>query len=228
MKFTFGIVTSGLDERVQIVINSIEQLNIPEYEVLIIGNSSVSRDRTRIIPFNENERPAWITRKKNLITQHAKYDNVVYAHDYLYYDKDWYEGWLKYGEDYKVCMNRLINADGTRYRDWCIWPHNNNFVDGIVTRQRGCLLPYDMNHLSKYLYFSGAYWVGKKDVMTEFPLNENLLWGQSEDVEWSMRIREKYDFSMNKHSSVHLMMYKDRAFDEPDDIAIEQLMMIEG
>jgi hypothetical protein len=77
MKFTFGIVTSGLDDRVQLVINSIEQLNIPEYEVLIIGNSSVSRDRTRIIPFNENERPAWITRKKNLITQHAKYENVV-------------------------------------------------------------------------------------------------------------------------------------------------------
>lgn len=229
MKFTFGIVTSGtMDDRVQLVINSIEKLNIPEYEVIVVGNSSVSRDRTTIIPFNENERPAWITKKKNLITQYAKYENVVYSHDYIVYSPDWYNGWVHYGDDYKVAMNRILNADGTRYRDWCIWPHNNNFVDGIVTRQRGCLLPYDMDHLSKYLYFSGAYWVGKKDVMTEFPLNENLLWGQSEDVEWSMRIREKYKFSMNKHSSVQLLTYKDRAFDEPDDIAIEQLMMIEG
>jgi hypothetical protein len=64
--------------------------------------------------------------------------------------------------------------------------------------------------------------------MTEFPLNENLLWGQSEDVEWSLRIREKYDFSMNKHSSVQLLKYKDRAFDESDELTIEQLMMIEG
>ena len=224
MNFTFGIVTSGNDDNsVQLVINSIEQLNIPEYEIIIVGNSGVSRDRTKIIPFNENERPAWITKKKNLITQYAKYENVVYSHDYIVYCPDWYQG-----DDYKICMNRILNADGTRYRDWCIWPHNNNFVDGIVTRQRGCLLPYDMTHLSKYLYFSGAYWVGKKDVMTEFPLNESLLWGQSEDVEWSLRIREKYDFSMNKHSSVQLLKYKDRAFDESDELTIEQLMMIEG
>ena len=228
MNFTFGIVTSGLDDRVQIVIDSIEKLNIPEYEVIIVGNSNVQRDRTTIIPFNENERPAWITKKKNLITQHAKYENVVYAHDYIYYKEDWYKGWLEYGDDYKVCMNRILNGDGTRYRDWCIWPHNGNYVDGLCTRQRGCLLPYDMTHLSKYLYFSGAYWVGKKGVMTEFPLNENLLWGQSEDVEWSMRIRQKYDFSMNKHSSVQLMMQKDRAFDESDELMIQQLMEIEG
>jgi hypothetical protein len=83
-----------------------------------------------------------------------------------------------------------------------------------------------MTHLSKYLYFSGAYWVGKRDVMTEFPLDENLLWGQSEDVEWSMRIREKYDFSMNQYSSVQLMMQKDRAFDESDELMVQQLMEI--
>lgn len=227
MNFTFGIVTSGLDDRIQIVIDSIERLNIPEYEVIIVGNSNVQRDRTTIIPFNESERPAWITKKKNLITQHAKYENVVYAHDYIYYNEDWYSGWLEYGEDYKVCMNRILNADGTRYRDWSIWPHNGNYVDGLCSRQRGCLLPYDMTHLSKYLYFSGAYWVGKKDVMTEFPLDESLLWGQGEDVEWSIRIRQKYDFSMNKHSSVQLMMQKDRVFNESDELMIQQLMEIE-
>lgn len=64
MNFTFGIVTSGLDERIQIVIDSIEKLNISEYEIIIIGNSSVQRDRTIIVPFNENQRPAWITKRK--------------------------------------------------------------------------------------------------------------------------------------------------------------------
>lgn len=228
MNFTFGIVTSGAaDDNVNVVIDSIEKLNIPEYEIIVVGNSYVSRENTTIVPFDENVRPAWITRKKNIITQLARYENVVYSHDYIVYNHDWYQGWVEYGSDYKVCMNRILNADGTRYRDWCIWPHNNNFVDGIVTRQRGCLIPYDMTHLSKYLYFSGAYWVGKKDVMTEFPLNENLLWGQSEDVEWSMRIREKYKFSINKNSSVQLLKYKDRAFDESDELTIQQLMEIE-
>ena len=130
MKFTFGLVTSGTsDQSVNLVIDSIERLNIPEYEVLVVGNSSVTRNNTRIIPFDESVRRAWITRKKNLITENAKSENVVYSHDYIVYENDWYEGWLNYGDDYKVAMNRILNADGSRYRDWVVWPHNNNFVD---------------------------------------------------------------------------------------------------
>lgn len=227
MKFTFGLVTSGTsDQSVNLVIDSIERLNIPEYEVLVVGNSSVTRNNTRIIPFDESVRRAWITRKKNLITENAKYENVVYSHDYIVYENDWYEGWLNYGDDYKVAMNRILNADGSRYRDWVVWPHNNNFVDGIVLRQRGCLIPYEMGHLSKYMYISGAYWVAKRDAMLEFPLNENLVWGEGEDVEWSHRIRETYDFYMNKNSSVKLLKQKDPAFNEPDAMAIEQLEAI--
>jgi len=33
---------------------------------------------------------------------------------------------------------------------------------------------------------------------------------------------------MNKHSSVQLMMQKDRAFDESDELMIQQLMEIPG
>jgi hypothetical protein len=229
MNFTFGIVTSGQEDyNVQQVINSIESLNIPEYEILVIGNSDVSRLRTKVIPFNENVKSKWITKKKNLITENAKYNNIVYLHDYVLFQPDWYQGFLHYGEDYNVCMTRMLNKDGTRYRDWCIWPHNDNFVDGLMTRQRGCLIPYDMTHLSEYMYFSGTYWVGKKDVMTEFPLNENLCWGQSEDVDWSLRVRTKYNFSINKFSSVKLMKFKDRAFDESDELTIQQLNLIAG
>lgn len=229
MKFTFGIVTSGsADNLVNIVIDSIENQNIPEYEVLVIGNSSVSRNNTTVIPFDESQKPAWITRKKNLITENAKYENIVYSHDYIKYNEGWYDGWLKFGENYSNCMNPILNTDGVRYRDWCIWPHNNNFMDGIMARGRGCLIPYSMTHLSKYMYFSGAYWVSKKSVMEEFPLDENVCWGQGEDVIWSLQVREKYDFSINPNSIVQLLKHKpDRAFNEPDEVTIEQLMEIE-
>lgn len=228
MKFTFGIVTSGsADDFVNIVIDSIETQNIPEYEVLVVGNSSVSRKNTTVIPFDEGQKPAWITRKKNLITANAKYENIVYSHDYVKYSEGWYDGWLKFGDNYYNCMNPIINKDGTRYRDWCVWLHNNNFMDGIVGRNRGCLIPYDMTHLSKYMYFSGSYWVSKKSVMEEFPLNENLCWMQGEDVFWSFQVREKYDFSINPYSPVELLKYKsDMTFNEPDQVTIEQLMEI--
>ena len=41
--------------------------------------------------------------------------------------------------------------------------------------------------------------------MEEFPLDENLVWGQGEDVEWSKRVREKYDFNMNTNSTVRII-----------------------
>jgi hypothetical protein len=53
--------------------------------------------------------------------------------------------------------------------------------------------------------------------MIEFPLNENLTWGQGEDVLWSKEVREKYPFDMNQNSSVRIMKWgKDRVFNEPN------------
>jgi hypothetical protein len=213
MKFTFGIITDGNSEdNLNKVIDSIESQNIKEYQIIIVGNSYISRDNTFIIPFNETIRPSWITRKKNLITANSRYENIVYTHDYVVFESDWYKGFLKFGEDFNVCMNKFVNPDNSRFRDWVIWPHNDNFMDGIVLPNRECLIPYDITHLSKYMYISGTYWVAKKSTMMEFPLNENLSWGQGEDVFWSKQVRQKYDFSINQFSTVKSLKFKDPAF----------------
>lgn len=213
MKFTFGIITDGNSEdNLNKVIDSIESQNIKEYQIIIVGNSYISRDNTFIIPFNETIRPSWITRKKNLITVNSRYENIVYTHDYVVFESDWYKGFLQFGEDFNVCMNKFVNPDNTRFRDWVIWPHNDNFMDDIVLPNRECLIPYDITHLSKYMYISGTYWVAKKSIMMEFPLNENLSWGQGEDVFWSKQVRQKYDFSINQFSTVKSLKFKDPAF----------------
>jgi hypothetical protein len=59
------------------------------------------------------------------------------------------------------------------------------------------------------MYISGSYWVAKKDVMLEFKLDENLCWGQSEDIVWSKQVSQKYEFTMNTYSVVKLLKYKD-------------------
>lgn len=228
MKFTFGIVTAGTsDEFLNQVIDSIEKQNIPEYQILVVGNSQVSRKNTFIIPFDEGIKTGWITRKKNIITTNARYENIVYTHDYVVFEDDWYEGFLKFGEDFKICMNKFVNPDYSRFRDWVIWPHNENFMDSIVLPSRECLIPYEMTHLSKYQYISGTYWVAKKDVMMEFPLDENLCWGQGEDVLWSKQIRYKYDFSMNPHSTVKSLKFKDPAFNVAGEETIQKLRMVQ-
>lgn len=228
MNFTFGIITGGGQESyINMCIDSIENENIPNYEIIIVGNCSVVRKNTLIIPFDETIKNKWITRKKNIITEVAKYDNIVYMHDYIKLLKGWYEGQLTSGEEFFVRMDKIVDASGTRFRDWCIWPHNGNFMDQLIGRN--CLIPYSIIHLSKYQYISGSYWIAKKHVMKDFPLNEDLSWGQGEDVIWSKLIREKYNFNINVNSTVALMKSgKDRVFSEPNQILISKLENLRG
>jgi hypothetical protein len=224
MEFTFGIITSGTeDENINIIIDSIEKQNIPTYEIVIVGNSKVSRKNTRVIQFNDEVVPKWITRKKNIITNVAKFENVVYLHDYVVLTDNWYKSFLEFGNDFDLCMSKITNHDGTRYRDWCICMWDNDVIKDIVGSDRKCILPYDEERFKKHMYFSGAYWVAKRKVMMQYPLNEQLVWGQGEDVLWSGQVRTQYEFKMNKDSEVKLLRQKEVAYEIADEETVQKL-----
>lgn len=205
MDFTFGIITIDSNyDNVMKIIDSIEEQNIPNYEIIVVGGLFINRKNTTHINFNEYIKHMWITKKKNIITQLAKYDNIVYMHDYIKLEKNWYEGHLTFGDDFDILMDKMLNADNTRWRDWTLW----NLPNGIKYR----MLPYDIDHMNKYIYISGAYWIAKKNIMLEYPLDERLCWGQGEDVDWSIRVRNKYKFKMNIYSEVKLIKYKENVF----------------
>ena len=109
MKFTFGIATTDTSQRmsgntnnhVSEIIESIRANNIPSdcYEIIVVGGSNNNYDADDVthIEFDDfNPRPGWFTRKKNIMTEKAKYDNIVFTHDYLVLDKDWYKGFWYY------------------------------------------------------------------------------------------------------------------------------------
>lgn len=223
MEFTFGIITShGTSKFLLDIIDQIKS-EVPKdkREIIVIGGKNPEIEDVIHIDFNDNERSMWITRKKNLITNNSTKENIVYLHDYIGFMPGWYEGQLKRGNNFHVRMDKIINYDGTRFRDWSIWPHNGNEMDSIIGRE--CLIPYEVDQLSKYMYISGTYWIAKRRVMMEFPLNENLLWGQGEDVEWSKQVREKYEFQMNKNSSVKILKPgKDKAFEYATDSTVQR------
>ena len=229
--FTFGIITDHtreLSSHLPKIIQSIKDLNIPEYEILIVGDESQLKQKEyyndiKVIHFVG--KPGWITKQKNLITQHAKYENIVYQHDYIYYDKDWYEGFKAFGDNFDVCMNKIKNQDGTRFRDHVIFPWHHCYPisydickrskalwDNCGIENNETMLPYDENRFIKLQYISGSYWVAKKKVMQEFPLDESLMWSQGEDCVWSMNVLTKYNFSMNANSTVHFDKMKADAF----------------
>jgi glycosyltransferase involved in cell wall biosynthesis len=226
MEFTFGIITS--DHTAQHLISVINQIKaeVPEdkREIIVVGGIDPKIEGVIHIAFDESQKPMWITRKKNLVTQHSTKENIVYLHDYIGFESGWYEGQLKKGNDFSIRMDRIINFDGTRFRDWSLWPHNGGEIDSIVGHE--CLLPYHIAELSKFMYISGTYWIAKRSVMLKHPLNEELVWGQGEDVEWSKIVRQEYDFQMNEHSAVRILKPgKDRAFREIQSSTLAQVLM---
>ena len=225
MNITFGIVTySGHDgtdniPKVNQIIDAIEQENIPEYEIIVVGDFAWERKNTRVIKFDETVKTGWSTRKKNIITEKAKHDIIVYTHDYIRPVRGFYRGWLKFGDDWDIAMNVVKNYNGARFRDWVVlddprvkpgWLQEEPWCPpgGKLREGRSFFPSYDYKD-TQYMYISGGYWIAKKHVMQEEPLNEDIVWGQAEDVEWSDRIREKYRYVMNTHSAVQLDHYKD-------------------
>ena len=208
MMFSFGIVTQD-SQAATGVINSIYKNDIhPDlFEVIVVGgeNNYQNMPKVRHVPFDETIKDGWITKKKNLITEKATYDNIVFMHDYVHLCDGWFDGFKRFGDDWDICMTVMWNLNDTRFRDWVLWDHPELcYVNG----KHGCVLaPYDYSD-TKHHYISGAYWVAKKEVMKQEPLDENLVWGQSEDVEWSKRVREKYRYKMNRISAVKITKYK--------------------
>jgi hypothetical protein len=235
--FTFGIITNAQDEVSEHLLKSIQsirELHIPEYEIIIIGTKenllkheylNDNNPNVKFIDFNETQRSKWITKKKNLITKNAKFDNIVYQHDYIYYNKDWYEGFKMFGDNFDICMNKILNENGERFRDWvmfpyhCCYPMSNSYSQrakklweyaGIENNES--MIPYDENRFIKYQYVSGSYWVAKKYVMEQFPLDESLVWGEGEDCIWSMQTLDKCNYVMNQNSTIHFNKWKQDAF----------------
>lgn len=180
------------------VLDSIYVQNIPNVQVLI------------------DETPDKLTVKKNRMVRHAIHDTVVIMHDYYCLYNDWYENFRNINFEWDVLMSPIVNLDGTRFRDWCIWDDPEYGTawmqyepwcpNGRLNNGSPFLAPYTYNR-TQYMYISGGYWVAKKDFMMSNPLDESLEWGQAEDVEWCVRVRDKWKYRLFD-GVVYLSKYK--------------------
>tara|TARA_R110002020_G_scaffold124281_2_gene281229 strand:+ start:36 stop:845 length:810 start_codon:yes stop_codon:yes gene_type:complete len=207
MKFTFGIITThGCEKGIDDLIVSIEKNKIPrsDYEIVVVGGDYINHFNgidIRSFSFDETDAPEhlkgkWISRKKNIITENASFENIVYMLDYMILEDGWYDSMCEYGNNWDVLMTKVIDYSGDRFRDWCLrgsWKHNV-FVEPDTLNS---LVPYGERRLSKWMYINGSYWLAKREFMLKYPLDENLAWGDGEDVEWSYRITEATELQLN-------------------------------
>ena len=227
MKFSFFIVTDGNQwDRIEDIINSIIiAVPVDKYEIIIVGGTPQKEDSDWIkwIPWDEEKRPGDICNKKNCGIARARYDNVVISHDYIRYSINWYENIRKFGDDWDVYLNRIINLDGSRFRDLVVWDDIRNppgwiqyekwCANGLYTPGKPFLPSYEYSKYNK-IYISGAWWVAKRDFMLDNPLRSDLRHGDAEDIEWSRRVRDKWNFKFDKNNHVSLIKYKSVEFPE--------------
>lgn len=202
MDFTFGIITDGKSpERLAKIFKSIETQEIPNYEIIVVGGNNIVRENVTHVPFEETTPKAWITRKKNLITQHANHENVVYMHDYFELDEEWYDHLTSDPIEFDVGVTQILidnpNEGYARHSDWLMNPYDYWKVFPTEYWSNWDVgLPYDTEAFSKVQYISGGFWIAKREFMKRFPLDETLFWGESEDCRWSEQVREHTSFKL--------------------------------
>lgn len=234
MAVTFGICAgpNGNIDYLKNLIYSIEDQELTagdfhfnDYEIIVCGNVDPINqiEGVTYLPFDENIKPGWITRKKNLITQSAKHDNIVLIHDYYMLDELWWKGFQYYNfknPNWQILMNTVWTFEGTRSPDWLV---NQKYMDKVLEKypalaeklvdiapnENGprwvCGLAYETNDLNHIQYVAGGYIVAKKSVFLDCPLDENLKWGDGEDIAWSEKLIEKgYKFDFNPFCSVFI------------------------
>ena len=231
MEFTFGIVTNGGD--LQHLIQSIRMLQIPstQYEIIIVGAFAPTfelKEDVVAISFDETQKEGWITRKKNMICERAKFENIVLMHDYMFVHPDFYTGFLKFGNDWEVCVTQIKNADGSRYRDYIFFPYYPWWKASLKRECNKFLLPYWMKtnkYINRFQYISGSVYCVKKTTALQHPLDETLCWGQGEDVQFSNELaNHRILMKCNPYSTIQFMKYKVRAFCcDTDHVEIHEL-----
>lgn len=189
-------------------------------EVIICGNMSndcftvaegfASTLSIKYIPYEGPlEKPGHITKKKNLIADIAFFDNLVLMHDYFLLPPAFAE---HLPHKYDVYVPPIVTAEGKRGADWMINPEKlDNFLLARpdIAHHLMSVAPHEnapkyvnaLNYSIKYMgyvqYISGGFISCRTEVFRDNPMNEDLYWGDAEDLCWSERIVDKYRLSTN-------------------------------
>ena len=206
--WTFWIITNWERiEWIEKVIQSILKQEIPNFEIIIcwklIDKSIIEKYNLKYVEFTEKDEIWWITRKKNLVVQNAKYENLMIMHDKIILDDNWYNWMQKYWNNFESLSCITKNIEGKRYSDWKvvlwkdlyfiknkIYSKIRKNVDKWVYKESLWFDQYYLNYNDWDVHSSivGHFNILKKKVATQVCWDENLYWNCAEDVALSSDI----------------------------------------
>lgn len=205
--WTFGIITEGKrNDAMEKIIQSIHKLKIPSYEIIVCGNYFNRLDITYIHFIDDLPR---ITKKKNIICQSAKYENMVIIHDRIIFNSDWFTGMKKYGNNFDVLSCKILYKwFGAYFRadDWCVYPP-------------GICIAY--NQWSPEISINGGLIILKHSLWEKVKWDETMFYPDDyEDLDYSKRVLQSgARIEFNPYSSCETLTWKHRIArieDEPE------------
>ncbi len=202
-KWTFGIITNGeRDDWMEMIIKSIKEQNIPNYEIIVCGKYKNRNEKNyTYINFNERSDKGWIGKKKNLICEIAKYENLCIIHDRIVFNKGWYKGMKKYGNAFELLGCMQTEKNGLKAGDWL------TFGGPINSLYKIARLNY--NDWNYYIYLGGFLTIIKKSIWGKILWDETRYWNQKEDVDISFRARDMgYIIRFNPYSSCQALGWR--------------------
>ena len=193
------------------VVKRILELDVPEKEILLCARPDKNFlfwDQVRIVGEDIPAPPVWITRKKNILAQEARYENLCILHDRIFLPKDFMSVMQKYGDYYpfagfqSIWFDDVFNLSPVRYSDYgCAGEdHLDNIVavntSGQPTLFRPELFPEiekqnfknaNVLRFQRGSYLTGSMYIVKRNVWLHTPQDETLYWAQFEDIEQARR-----------------------------------------
>ena len=189
---TFGIITNG--ERLPHLlreIDSIKAMNVPEYEIIVAGNTTILPPEVKPIPMHGHAERGQLGAMRNEICRQAQGEIIAIADDDILYHSDWYTGLLDFGNDWEVMCTRMLNPDGTRNWDW---------VTKGGARGHGLIEYWETD---PFLYVTGGRIILKREVFDKAQWDEERGFAQEEDVDFTRRLQKAgVSIKMNKRMTV--------------------------
>ena len=201
--WTIGIMSGGKnDSKITKCINNIKSLGIPNLQIIVCGKYRTAKD-SDVLLLDDSELyrdiRIPISSKKNKVIEFAKYNNIALIHDRITFSRDWLKSFLltKNYFDFVSCPIISVSDKSLRVNDWCVYPSSElSFF----------YWPSYMSYKSrdKRIYMNGGLLIGKREYFKKVKFNEELFWGEQEDVDFSQRLRQNgYTLDMLETAKVY-------------------------
>ncbi len=199
--WTFGILTAGQSVNAQRMIRTILEIPGPEREIIVCGpaQENLPEDpRIRTIDLEIPEPRGWITRKKNLIVDTARFSNLCLMHDRFVFPQDFFTVMENYGSDFAFVTfpepyyPHQSRSCALRYPDYQVLLQSEKLQQAIDSR----LVQQDNVYHPRYddfyetAFCCGGVYVTKKSLWNMVRQDESLYHAECEDILFGLQSQQ--------------------------------------